>query len=773
MTYRSVSAGLLFLLVAIISVAVASTHTLSATPPAVTAAPLRPAARTFVAPAIARLQPDAGYEPAVPAVADKTKLAVLPAGMGIQNIPAGIARPVRANSWWSSGMLEPWPAPVFALPMKGMFSTTGLTLWVPVRKVINKAVIGDDRDPLRIFAKTSAVSAMPIVAGDWDVSYRVRDAAGPQFDATFVQGSPYIFIRAFGSSLTAALPAAAKTTPVDCRGECGSALLIQAPATTYLFVSPLTNAYTIRGGNVEIRFETGKALLTIAAVAPGSDPVEYLGAAMRPFTGTQAIPAVTDSDVFTTFRFPVATIMGLLPHQYASLSYAAHDNGPKPFIEGNAAKLIGTFDTIRGPVRLFKGKGFRTMLPRPSILPSLPPVSSLQQDSALRELLRTDIDTNVAPTGDIYSIAKLLNRTAQLAELADTLGQRELRDRAVSQLKYSLSQSCTATPGAPLSFAYDKNGGGIIALPPAFGSEHYNDHHFHYGYLIHAAAVVGRYDPSFLKQYGDCFRLLARDIASANRKDPSFPYLRHFDAYGGHSWANGLTLFGDAQNQESVSEALYAWHALALFGHTTGSRGLEHLGIWLYAQEAQAARMYWLNADKTSGAIPADFPHPMYSILWGGKADYATFFDGSDGAIRGIQFFPVSTVLFPMINEDIITRIVAPTAKASENTIWKTGLTLVESILRPQARRIAATDPIDPGLSRSYIDYWQKALPKLGQPVGSTWTCPGYVFKNGNKYTAAVYRFALDADTCRFNYGLKVVSLVKLVPGWNMREFGM
>ncbi|NOS67197.1 MAG: hypothetical protein HOO67_02425, partial [Candidatus Peribacteraceae bacterium] len=608
MTYRSVSVGLLLVTVAVASIAVASTRTSSAG--LLPAAPPAPVS-TFVPPKIDRLQPDLSRVPAIPAVADKTRLAVLPAGMGVQTIPDGTARPVRTNSWWSSGMLEQWPAPVFALPMKGIFNTTGLTLWVPGRKVINKAVIGDDRDPLRIFAKTAAVSAMPIVAGDWDVTYRVRDAAGVQFDATFVQGSPFTFIRPFGSSLTAALPAEARPTPVDCRGECGSALLIQAPATTYMLVSPVKDAFTIRGGTVDIRIQNTSALLTIVAVAPGSDPAEYLGAAMRPFTGTQAAYALTDSDVFTTFRYPVATIMGVLPHHYVSLAYSAPDNGPKPFIDGNPAKIIGTFDTIRGPVRIFKGKGFRTMLPRPSILPSLPPVPSLSSDKNLVQLLRTDIETNTAPAGDIYSIAKVLNRTAQLAELADTMGQKELRDRAVAQVRYSLVQSCSAAPGAPLTFAYDKNGGGIIALPPAFGSDHYNDHHFHYGYLLHAASVVARFDSSFLQQYGDCFRLLARDIASSNRKDPAFPYLRHFDPYGGHSWANGLTLFGDAQNQESTSEALYAWHALALFGRTAGNKNLESLGVWLYAQEAQATKIYWLNGEKSSGAIPADFPYPM------------------------------------------------------------------------------------------------------------------------------------------------------------------
>lgn len=816
MSYRSVSIGLLMTMVGIISVAVASTgaspviHSLSSAEASRTDPPKalssvkrssaegspsneshtsnwsavewpvsmlsRPAASDtqlsmFAAPKIDRLQPDASRTPLVPIVADKTVLAKLPPTMGVTSAQAGISSPVRTSAWWSSGMLDTWPAPVFALPIKGVFSATGLTISTPLRRVLDKAIISDDSDPLRIFANTPASGATPIIAGDWDVTYRIRDAAAAQFDATFIQGSPFVFIRPFGSSLTAALPEQSRASPVDCKKECGSALLIQAPAATYLLVAPIQHAFTIRGGNVSIRFEAGKSLVTIAAIAPGSDHERYLGAAMRPYIGTKATYAVTASDVSTTFRFPTATIMGILPHQYLTLSYAATDNGPRPFIEGDPDKLIGTFETIRGPVRLFSGKGFRTMLPRPSILPSLPPVPSLQSDDSMRELLQAEIARNETPSGDVYSIVKLLYRTAALAELADTMGAVALRDRAVAQARYSLAQSCSAAPASPLKFAFDPRGGGIIALPPAFGSEHYNDHHFHYGYVLHAAAIVARFDPAFLGQYGDCFRLLARDIASSNRNDPSFPYLRYSDPYGGHSWANGLTGFGDATNQESASEAMHAWYSLALFGRTAGNKNLENLGVWLYAQESQAARIYWLNAEKSSGAVPKDFPYPMLSILWGGKADYATFFDGSDAAIRGIQFFPVTTALLPIVTEEIVSRVVAPAARSAQNIIWKSSLTLVEMLVNPQAR-IATDAPIDPGLSRSYVEYWQQALPILGQPTGSTQNCPGYVFKNGAGLLAAVYRFPLDPVTCNFTVGLKAVHLDKLTQGWNLREIG-
>ncbi len=34
---------------------------------------------------------------------------------------------------------------------------------------------------------------------------------------------------------------------------------------------------------------------------------------------------------------------------------------------------------------------------------------------------------------------------------------------------------------------------------------YYNDHHFHYGYLMHGGAVIGRHDPAWLNQHKQFF----------------------------------------------------------------------------------------------------------------------------------------------------------------------------------------------------------------------------------------------------------------------------
>lgn len=74
-----------------------------------------------------------------------------------------------------------------------------------------------------------------------------------------------------------------------------------------------------------------------------------------------------------------------------------------------------------------------------------------------------------------------------------------------------------------------------------FGNTYYNDHHFHYGYFILAAAVIGYLDSSWLTKTNiDYVNTLVRDIANPNSQDKYFPVSRNFDWYHGHSWAHGL-----------------------------------------------------------------------------------------------------------------------------------------------------------------------------------------------------------------------------------------
>ncbi len=119
-------------------------------------------------------------------------------------------------------------------------------------------------------------------------------------------------------------------------------------------------------------------------------------------------------------------------------------------------------------------------------------------------------------------------------------------------------------------FGYDPDWRGIVGQTPAFGSELFNDHHFHYGYFLYAAGVLAAHDPSVIDDLRPVMTLLAADIAGSADTGIT-PQWRPYDAYASHSWAAGTSEFADGNNQESSSEAVTAWAGLQLWAQAAGT----------------------------------------------------------------------------------------------------------------------------------------------------------------------------------------------------------
>lgn len=82
------------------------------------------------------------------------------------------------------------------------------------------------------------------------------------------------------------------------------------------------------------------------------------------------------------------------------------------------------------------------------------------------------------------------------------------------------------------------------------------------------AAVVAHFKPEWGAAFFEHVLLLVRSIANPSKDDTSFPLFRHKDWYQGHSWASGVPLppYLNGKNQESSSEAIAAYEAVALYG---------------------------------------------------------------------------------------------------------------------------------------------------------------------------------------------------------------
>ena len=186
-------------------------------------------------------------------------------------------------------------------------------------------------------------------------------------------------------------------------------------------------------------------------------------------------------------------------------------------------------------------------------------------------------------------------------------------------------------------FAYDPAMTSVIAKYPEFGNERLNDHHFHYGYYIRTAAVLAQLDPAYVSQVQAPVNQMVADIANADRQSVKFPYLRTFDVYEGHSWADGFAKFADGNDEESSSEAIQAWYSLYLWSQVTHSTSLQSTALYLYTTEIQSVKEYWFGLNEL---YTAPYQHSIASVVWGGKVDFATWFSPDPNEVYGIQLLP-------------------------------------------------------------------------------------------------------------------------------------
>jgi len=320
-------------------------------------------------------------------------------------------------------------------------------------------------------------------------------------------------------------------------------------------------------------------------------------------------------------------LMALYPHQYASLP--------------GGVNTSYTYASPRGAMLVWSGNSFTTTNTFNGVLPYLPRTPNYNT-ATLQGLLNNVVNEgNHYTAGDTYFGGKKVARIAQLLPIAQQIDPNAFNN-LLNSLKGQLQFWFTAAGKNSSLFYYDNNWGTMIGYPGSFGSDTgLTDHHFHYGYWIHAAAMVGLYDRNWIAQnnWGAMVNLLRRDIANIDRGDSMFPFLRNFDVYAGHSWASAQAPFGDGGNEESSSEAINAWAGMILLGAVTGDTRLRDAGIWLYTQETNSAFYYWFNAGPVN-TFPAGFSRTMIANLFDAKSDWATWFGAQPEFAHGIEFLP-------------------------------------------------------------------------------------------------------------------------------------
>ena len=314
-------------------------------------------------------------------------------------------------------------------------------------------------------------------------------------------------------------------------------------------------------------------------------------------------------------------------------------------------------------------------------------------DKSLEELI-DPVDTAVAT----YTAGKRMARLAHLLPIINQQGNTGLRDQITTYIRaiidnwfdpddwvsdtvgggIILGDAGTYDTAQPLPSGTDENvryfyystiWQTLIGFPADFGAgDQLNDHHFHFGYFVQTMAQIVLHgssdDQNWALSKASCLSLLIKDVANWDRSDIMFPYLRHFNPFNGRSYANGPALFADGNNQESTSEAMNFAAGMILWGSLTDNINMRNTGICLYTIESIAIQQYWFNKDNDNFAISDyswslntkdtpnigsddvfsndNYSRPLISILFDGKASFATFFDPFARAVIGIQFLPVT-----------------------------------------------------------------------------------------------------------------------------------
>ncbi|KAF1777152.1 Endo-1,3(4)-beta-glucanase [Phytophthora cactorum] len=274
-------------------------------------------------------------------------------------------------------------------------------------------------------------------------------------------------------------------------------------------------------------------------------------------------------------------------------------------------------------------------------------------------------DWSLPHEGSYYFKGKALQKFGTMClvarQLADTTNpeMRDVAQHGICKLQQLLSQFADNQSAFPL--VYDTVYKGIISsealakndMNVDFGNGVYNDHHYHYGYIVTAAAMALYLDPNW-RHSPDAVKLrtvvdtLIRDVATSSPmgSDPYFPRFRYFNWWLGHSYSHGVTPMADGKDEESTSEEVNFLYGIALYGQVTENAEQQALAKLTLKVYVRAVNTYFLLRNDVPAIHPAGFAkNKVTGVFFDNKCDYTTWFSPNKECIHGIQMIPVSPIL--------------------------------------------------------------------------------------------------------------------------------
>ena len=630
--------------------------------------------------------------------------------------------PLPTNAWWQNFVLNAGTGVANALPYIVKCSSDGLSGCMPGKTTGETFVISSFVNNWTLGAD-EVLNAHKIV--DYDpLSVTVEWTSGTgTLQAPVVRGMPYL--TAVYNGLTPevttihAILSINGTSPNATITDDRFELVLNNGQTWVLYASE-TITLVFAGNNTLIGPGDWDGVLRMA-ILEGNN------------VATSSALLDAHADAYPTGGMVTATAMGdeaelVFDWELASMSGGAATTALQAALPHHEPVLLESLEaataypTIKGDMRLVAAASWHMTEALTTIGFESPEgiAPSLEQD--VRDALAADVNWPIT-AGDTYFGGKQLAAVGRMAVIADELNETALATSYRSTRAASLHPWLNATNSDPLR--YDEDWGGVVSSSGgSFGQGLYNDHHFHYGYFLYAAAAMAKDNPTWVAQYGDKVMHLVRNLANPAPSDPHYTYLRNKDWFVGHSWASGLYEFGDGRNQESSSEAVNAWYSLYLYGLAIENDRIRDLGRLMLATEIRSTQRYW-QVDSSDGIYDEPYAsNKVVGVLWSTKVDYGTFFGANTEFIHCIQMLPFTPISEELLEPAWIEEEYPVLQTALDNPNigegWKGFVYMAHAVIDPAAawNECQALNGYDDGNTETNTLYWLATRPGIEEALG-------------------------------------------------------
>ncbi len=547
-----------------------------------------------------------------------------------------IGKPVPTNDWWSTLVKENHADNLFNYPMTMKTTDTGLIV-----TYIPWGVIGDNQAIEVGLTGLSTTKATVSDYSDWTVTMNWKDADN-ELNVTSGIGMPFLYFEKDEDDIVEIKVNSGNVTISD------EILIVEnASGQDFAFYAPSGSSWS-SSDNTYTSTLNGETYWSMAMLPQNTSDVSGVVQELKSYAYVFPINTTSswtynenNSKLTTTFNvttdvkegLETKMLLGLLPHQWYNLS----SSSPVPDVY--------SYESVRGELKMLAENSFTVENTFKGILPTTPYLANYSDGFSPAELeskIAQIENDGLATWTDSYNEGQVMNRLIQTARIADQMGNIEARDKMIATVKERLEDWLTYSSGeVAFLFYYNSAWSAMLGYPAGHGQDgNLNDHHFHWGYFIHAAAFMEQFEPGWASNWGDMINLLIRDASSFDRNDTKFPYLRNFSPYAGHSWANGFATFPGGNDQESTSESMQFASSLIHWGTITNNDEIRDLGIYIYTTEQTAIEEYWF--DMYERNFSGNYQYSLASRVWGNSYDSEVFWvSGEIAAAYGIEMYPI------------------------------------------------------------------------------------------------------------------------------------